>query len=206
MIKTLTRSLILLCLPLAAFAAEFKAGEHYQVLESEASKTDKVTEFFSFYCPHCFKLEPIVGALESSLPEGVPLEKSHVNFLRIDKAAQNRLTSAYLIAQQEGKGEEVAAAIFNSIHMQREPLQTQESVEQLLANVGISAEKYAMLSSSMPVISGEQAAIAAQEKFTKLGALTGVPTIIVNDKYKVQVHTLRSQQELNELVKHLLEK
>lgn len=206
MIKTLKRSLILLCLPLAAFAADFKAGEHYQVLETQASSSDKVTEFFSFYCPHCYKLEPVVGALKSSLPDGVPLEKSHVNFLRIDKAAQNRLTTAYLVAEQEGKGEQVAAAIFDSIHRLREPLQTQEAVEKLLTSQGISAERFAMLASSMPVLTGEKDAVESQDAFTKIGALTGVPTIIVNDKYKVLVHTMKSQQELNELVNHLLEK
>ena len=206
MIKTLTRSLLLLCLPFAALAADFKAGEHYQVLETEASETDKVTEFFSFYCPHCYKLEPVVGALKSALPEGVPLEKSHVNFLRIDKAAQNRLTTALAIAEQEGKAEQVAAAIFDSIHRQREPLQTQESVDTLMTSQGIGAERYTMLASSMPVIASEKAAIEAQEKYTKMGALTGVPTIIVNGKYKVHIPAMSSQQELNELVNYLLEK
>ncbi|MBS3797240.1 thiol:disulfide interchange protein DsbA/DsbL [Pseudoalteromonas sp. BDTF-M6] len=206
MIKTLTRSLLLLCLPVAAWAADFKAGEHYQVLDTKASESDKVTEFFSFYCPHCYRLEPAVDALKDALPKDVPLIKSHVNFLRLDKAAQNRLTTAYLIAEQEGKGDQVAAAIFKSIHLQREPLQSQQAVEKLLAEQGISAERYAMLSTSMPVLAGEKAALEAQEAYTKAGALTGVPTIIVNDKYKVHVHTVKSQQELNELVNHLLEK
>ncbi|KJY97966.1 MULTISPECIES: thiol:disulfide interchange protein DsbA/DsbL [Pseudoalteromonas] len=206
MIKTLKYSLLLLCLPVAAWAADFKAGEHYQVLEAEASEADKVTEFFSFYCPHCFKLEPIVGALEESLPEGVPLVKSHVNFLRIDKDAQNRLTRAYLVAKEEGKDAEVAQAIFDSIHRQREPLQTQESVEALLAEQGIDAQRFAMLAASEPVVNGEKEAVDDQTTYSKLGALTGVPTLIVNDKYKVHVHKVASQQELNELVNYLLEK
>ena len=203
MIKTLKYSL-LLCLPVAAWAADFKAGEHYQVLEAEASEDDKVTEFFSFYCPHCFKLAPIVGALEESLPEGVPLVKSHVNFLRIDKDAQNRLTRAYLVAKEEGKDAEVAQAIFDSIHRQREPLQTQESVEALLAEQGIDAQRFAMLAASEPVVNGEKEAVDDQTTYS-VGALTEANTI-VNDKYKVHVHKVASQQELNELVNYLLEK
>ena len=38
MLKKLKLSLLLLCLPFAAMAADFKAGEHYDVLKIEKSK------------------------------------------------------------------------------------------------------------------------------------------------------------------------
>ncbi len=47
---------------------------------------------------------------------------------------------------------------------------------------------------------------ANQEKYSKIGALTGVPTFIVNDKYVVNIRAVRSQQEFNDLVAYLLEK
>ena len=43
-----------------------------------------------------------------------------------------------------------------------------------------------------------------QQKYSDMGALTGVPTFIVNDKYKINLNTIKSQQMLDELVEFLL--
>lgn len=206
MIKKLITSLFVLCLPLAVFAADYDNGEYYDTLDVDATDAPIVTEFFSYYCPHCAKLEPAVLALEKSLPEGATLEKNHVNFLRIDRDAQNRLTQAYLIAKEQGKAHQASDAIFKSIHAQREPLQTEESVIKLLANVGIEPPQYAMLSASEEVTKGVENAIAKQNKYVQLGALTGVPTLIVKDKYKIKMQAITSQEDLNQLVQHLLKK
>ena len=67
----------MLMLSLSAHAAQFKEGEHYKVLDLEASKKPVVTEFFSFYCPHCNTFEPIIQQLKKQLPEGARLQKNH---------------------------------------------------------------------------------------------------------------------------------
>lgn len=56
----------MLMLSLSAHAAQFKEGEHYKVLDLEVSKKPLVTEFFSFYCPHCNTLNQLSSSLKSS--------------------------------------------------------------------------------------------------------------------------------------------
>lgn len=205
MLKKLKLSLLLLCLPFAALAADFKAGDQYTVLDIEKSNTPQVTEFFSFYCPHCFKFEPVAKALEKSLPAGAEFVKSHVNFLGgLSPQVQSNLSYAYIIAKQNGKGEQVADQIFKSIHVQRAPLDNIKDVKQLLELNGIDNAKFDQEIASMPVIAAERAMQDKQNKFSKLGALTGVPTFIVNDKYKININTIKSQQQLDELVAFLL--
>ncbi|MDB2355684.1 MULTISPECIES: thiol:disulfide interchange protein DsbA/DsbL [unclassified Pseudoalteromonas] len=205
MLKKLKLSLLLLCLPFAALAADFKAGDQYTVLDIEKSSTPQVTEFFSFYCPHCFKFEPVAKALEKSLPSGAEFVKSHVNFLGgLSPQVQSNLSYAYIIAKQNGKGEQVADQIFKSIHVQRAPLDNIKDVKQLLELNGIDNAKFDQEIASMPVIAAERAMQDKQKKFSKLGALTGVPTFIVNDKYKININTIKSQQQLDELVAFLL--
>lgn len=55
-------------LPLTACAqegtAKWKEGTHYTVLDEEATKKPVITEFFSFWCPHCFQFEPIVKQIK----------------------------------------------------------------------------------------------------------------------------------------------
>ena len=58
----------------------------------------------------------------------------------------------------------------------------------------------------MPVIAAEKLMQDEQERFSKAGALSGVPTFIVSDKYKVNTNSLKSQEQFNALVKHLLAK
>jgi thiol:disulfide interchange protein DsbA len=206
MLKKLTLSLLLLCLPFAAMAADFKAGEHYDVLKIEKSKTSQVTEFFSFYCPHCFKFEAVAKAMEKSLPAGTEFVKNHVNFLGgLAPEVQSNLSYAYIIAKQHNKGEQVADQMFDSIHIKRAPLNNIKDVKALLAVNGIDSDTFDKDIASMPVIAAEKAMQDKQNKFSQMGALTGVPTFIVNDKYKININTIKSQEQLDELVAFLLQ-
>jgi thiol:disulfide interchange protein DsbA len=79
-----------------------------------------------------------------------------------------------------------------------------KDVKALLATNGISNDVFDAEIASMPVISAEKAMQDKQQKYSDMGALTGVPTFIVNDKYKINLNTIKSQQMLDELVEFLL--
>ncbi|MGO3424233.1 MAG: thiol:disulfide interchange protein DsbA/DsbL [Pseudoalteromonas distincta] len=205
MLKKLKLSLLLLCLPFAALAAQFEVDNQYTVIDVDKSKSPQVTEFFSFYCPHCFKFEAVAKAIEKGLPEGAEFIKNHVNFLGgVSPQAQSNLSFAYLIAKQHGQAQSISDQIFKSIHVQRAPLTEMKDVKKLLEVNGIDSATFDQEIASMPVISAEQAMQNKQNKYSKLGALTGVPTFIVNDKYKINLNTIKNQKELDELVAFLL--
>ncbi|MEJ6475995.1 thiol:disulfide interchange protein DsbA/DsbL [Pseudoalteromonas piscicida] len=207
MLKKLRIALIALCLPVVAMASDFTEGEHYTTLTTEQSKDQKVTEFFSFYCPHCFRFEPIAKAIEQNLPEGAHFEKSHVNFLRgVPAETQSNLSYAYIIAEQEGKANLIAEKIFHAIHLEGNKLLEIKDLKTLMELNGISAKQFDQAVTSMPVISAENKMLEAQEKFSDAGALTGVPTFIVNDKYRIEMKGLKSQAQLDELIAYLLKK
>ncbi len=199
--------LVLALASLSAKAADFVAGTHYQEVAVDKSDAKVVTEFFSFYCPHCYNFEPVAKALKAQLPADATFKRNHVNFLGgVSKEAQTRLSLAFLVADSLGKGEAVAASIFAAIHQDRQRLDTEAAVLGLLANQGIDEKTYKGNVASMMVTSAAADYEANQEKYSKIGALTGVPTFIVNDKYVVNIRAVRSQQEFNDLVAYLLEK
>ncbi|MBE0358032.1 thiol:disulfide interchange protein DsbA/DsbL [Pseudoalteromonas aliena] len=205
MLKKIKLSLLLLCLPFAAFAAQFEIDNQYTVIDVEKSSTAQVTEFFSFYCGHCFKFEPVAKAIEKNLPDGVVFIKNHVNFLGgVSPQTQSNLSFAYLIAKKHGQAHNIAEQIFKSIHIQGAPLTEIKDVKKLLEINGIDSNTFDSDIASMPIISAERALQDKQNKYSALGALTGVPTFIVNDKYKININTIKSQTELDELVKFLL--
>jgi thiol:disulfide interchange protein DsbA len=96
--------------------------------------------------------------------------------------------------------------MFASIHQQGEQFTDINKLKKLFEINGISSKQFDSAITSMPVIAAERNMQDAQNKFSKAGALTGVPTFIVNDKYKVDTSKLKSQAQFNELVKYLLEK
>ncbi|WP_372761639.1 thiol:disulfide interchange protein DsbA/DsbL [Pseudoalteromonas sp.] len=205
MLKKLKLSLLLICLPFAALAANFEADNQYTVINVEKSSSPQVTEYFSFYCPHCFQFEPVAKAIEANLPDGAVFIKNHVNFLGgVSPESQSNLSLAYLVAKKHGQEDLITEKIFNSIHVQRAPLTDIKDLKQLLALNGIDNETFNQDIASLPIISAERAMQEKQQKYSKLGALTGVPTFIVNDKYKINLNTIKSQAELDELVTFLL--
>ena len=87
----------------SAIPLRFEEGKHYEVVGKIASATPNVTEYFSFYCPHCYKFEGIVRSLEESLPKGVKFKKSHVDFMRsASPETQRALSRAMVVGEKNG--------------------------------------------------------------------------------------------------------
>jgi hypothetical protein len=41
-------------------AAQFTLGEHYIEVEGTQTSSPEIRAFFSFYCPHCYRSEPLM--------------------------------------------------------------------------------------------------------------------------------------------------
>lgn len=193
-----------------ADAAKFVAGEHFEVVAEKATSKPEVKEFFSFYCGHCFAFEPFANNLSKNLPKGVELEKVHVDFLpAASPEMQNALSRAYVVGKNAGQGEQVAAMIFNYIHRQRATFNTDHDIRSLLLVNDFDATTFDNTFNSMPVLSAAAKMKEQQMFWVANKALTGVPTIIVNGKYKLKYDKLNQENfevELQQLVSYLLAK
>lgn len=180
-------------------------GKHYEVISKQISAEPNVTEFFSFYCPHCYQFEFVAKNLTKALPEGVSFDKSHVDFLRsAPQAIQHGLTRAMLAAEKMGAKDKVVDAIFTNIHQQRMQFNSEEDILRIFTQVGLDAAKAKQLMDSKIVLDAANGMKATQEKLSQTGALRGVPMLVVNDKYKVLPGELRSMQDYQSLVAYLL--
>ena len=66
----------------SAIPLRFEEGKHYDIISQNASDKAVLTEYFSFYCPHCYRFEAAVAQIKPALPNGIEFEKSHVDFMR----------------------------------------------------------------------------------------------------------------------------
>lgn len=192
----------LFLLPLTVHATDFKEGKHYTVVSQVATAQPEVSEFFSFYCPHCYKFEPLIKNIQKELPESVKVKKNHVNFLGKDMGP--KLTHAYAAAQLLGKEDEVASIIFQQIHVKNKRYYKDEDILAVFVQAGISeADAKSALAANNFSTNG----IASQMKRnTENFKIRGVPTLIINGKYQVKTGSVKSEKEFIELVKFLTTK
>ncbi|AMG30633.1 thiol:disulfide interchange protein DsbA/DsbL [Grimontia hollisae] len=185
-------------LAFSAQAARFEAGEDYQVLDLPKSDTPTVTEFFSFYCPHCFQSQPLMEALKENTPDNTSFTKNHVSFMGGNMGSA--LSKAYATAMMLDVEDKIVPVIFNRIHLMQKPPRNQEELRQLFIDEGVDAEKFDGTYNSF-------AANAMANRFDKAfsdSGLRGVPAVIVNGKYHVTPKTIKTKEDYFALVNFLL--
>ena len=207
--KLLSVIALTLLLPFAA-QAKFEQGKHYEVISEQKTAKPEVKEYFSFYCGGCNAFEPVAQSIAKKLPEGTEFKKVHVDFIRAaSPELQNALARAYLVAKSQGKGDQVASAIFNQIHRNRAPFSNENEIRSLVLIHDIDADTYDKAMKSFSVRGAANQMKKEQDELSEKRILTGVPMLVVNGKYKINNAALdkrNMEAELQELVSYLLQK
>ncbi|MDA0145688.1 MAG: thiol:disulfide interchange protein DsbA/DsbL [Vibrio toranzoniae] len=190
----------LIMLSLSAHAAKFNEGEHYKVLDLEASKKPLVTEFFSFYCPHCNSFEPIIQQLKQQLPADAKLQKNHVSFMGGNMGMPMSKAYATMIALKVE--DKMVPVMFNRIHNMNKPPRDEAELRQIFLDEGIDAKKFDAAYNGFAVDS----MVRRFDKAFKDSGLSGVPAVVVNNRYLIDAQGISSLDEYFELVNFLLKK
>lgn len=196
--KKLFALVVTLMVSLSAHAAQFSQGQHYKVLDLEPSKKPTVTEFFSFYCPHCHSMEPIIQQLKAQLPEDARLLKSHVSFMGGNMGLSMSKAYATMVALKVE--DKMTPVMFNRIHNMRKAPKNDEELRQMFLDEGVDAKKFDAAFNGFAVDS----MVRRFDKQFKDSGLTGVPAVVVNNKYLVEAGSISSIDEYFALVNYLL--
>lgn len=198
-------SLILL-VPLQACAQEkWREGTHYNVIAEQATEKKEVMEFFSFWCPHCFKFEPIVKNIKAKLADDVQFKKVHVNFMRFtSQAIQDDVTKAMMIARELKKAEELNQAIFKYIHVSRSSITGINDLKNIFVVNGVEPEDFDKMMSSFGVNSRLKMNNKAVQDYRK--HVSSVPNFIVNGKFQATFTRDMGQDDIVDLIVYLSNK
>ncbi|MBC8655670.1 thiol:disulfide interchange protein DsbA/DsbL [Vibrio parahaemolyticus] len=196
------KKLLALCstllLAFSAHAAQFEEGKHYKVLDVEKATKPTVTEFFSFYCPHCYKFESVIENLKQALPKEARFEKVHVAFMGADMAVP--MAKSYATMVSLGVEDKMVPAMFAQIHQKRQVPKNEDELKKVFTDNGVDGNKFDAAYNSFAVSSMQK----RFDKQFKESTLTGVPGVVVNNKYIVIPNEVRSYAEYSELVNYLL--
>ncbi|MCK5818945.1 MAG: thiol:disulfide interchange protein DsbA/DsbL [Psychromonas sp.] len=190
----------LVLLPLFTQASEFKEGVNYKVINQPETAQPQVMEFFSYYCPHCYRFQPIIAKLKASLGKKVSFKQNHIDFLGGAMGAQ--LTRALAAAQILEVEDKFTSLVFDTLHVKHQQINGEKGILELFAKLNISPAK-----AKGALESFSSAGIASQMKRnTEKFKINGVPTLIVNGKYQVITGSVNNVKDLIGLVEYLTHK
>ena len=185
-----------------AQAEEYVAGRHYEILDSPSVTRDpskvEVVEVFWFGCNHCYALESYILPWKKTLPKDVDFWKSHATWNPTLKIHARLFYSAKAL----GIEDKIIPGAFTAIQREGRFLTGNSELEYFFKGFGVEKEKYLSVSNSFGVNNAVKQADNRMRQWT----ITGVPTLIVNGKYKVSGTREVGTDRLLDVVDFLIEK
>lgn len=205
--RLLTSTLLVLLLPTAASAENYRAGEQYTRLDMPVASVPAVVEFFSFYCGHCYQFAETyhVGrTVSQTLPKGTKLAKYHIS--QMGKLG-DELTEAWSIAMVMGIEHRIEGPLFDELQV-KHGINSEEDIQRVFAAAGVNSAVYENTRHSMLVIG----LIAKQNEAVKALGVSAIPSLYVFGKYKIVNAGMASQsiggyaKEYASVVRYLLDR
>ena len=178
--KKILLSLLLVTSGLA-YSFEPVLGRDYSLLENPLpTKQDgkvEVLEIFWYGCGHCYAMESKIKACNKTTPEYVSFKKMPVTWGPV-----HRLHAAmFYTIESIGSEQDLHAAVFSTMHNERNILSSEQAVTRFFGKVGVSSSDLSKYLNSFGVKQRVNRAV----ELTKQLRVDSVPMIIVDGKYKV---------------------
>lgn len=174
-------ALIGIAMSFGAAAANYTEGKEYTDIKQPVQNLPQVLEFFSFYCPHCYQFENVYKVpqtVEKNLPEGVKMERYHVDFLG---PLGSNLTQAWAVAMVLKVEDKVTPVLFEGIQ-KTQSINTPADIRNAFVKAGVSGDEYDAALNSFVV----KSLVAKQQNAAQDLKLRGVPAMFVDGKYQVR--------------------
>jgi thiol:disulfide interchange protein DsbA len=188
---------------LTAQAAEpIEAGKQYVELKSAVPVSEpgkiEVVEMFWYGCPHCYAFEPVINPWVEKLP-------ADVHFVRIPALfggpwdAHGQL---FITLDTMGVEHKVHTAVFDAIQKGGKRLTDPNDMAEFVATLGVDKTKFLETFNSFAV----KGKIAQYKELAKKYEITGVPTMIVNGKYRFDLGTAGGPEQALQVADQLIAK
>ena len=158
----------------------------------------EVVELFWYGCPHCYAFEPVVNPWAEKLP-------SDVNFVRLPAmfgGPWDAHGQMFLALEAMGVEHKVHAAVFNAIQKEGKRLTDKKDMADFLATQGVDKAKFLQTFDSF-AIKGQ---IVKAKELAKKYEISGVPTMVVDGKYRFDLGTAGGPEQALNVADQLIAK
>ncbi|MBU2478449.1 MAG: thiol:disulfide interchange protein DsbA/DsbL [Gammaproteobacteria bacterium] len=162
---------------------------------SDASKIE-VVEMFWYGCSHCYHLEPLLSKWVS----GIPSDVVFVRMPAILGPSWEILARGYYTAELLGVLDKIHAPLFNAIHEGKQKINNEDDLAKFFVAQGIDEKQFRDTIKSF----GVAAKLNRSKQMTQRYGITGVPSLIVNGKYRTSAGDAGGQEQMLVVVDKLI--
>jgi thiol:disulfide interchange protein DsbA len=185
-----------------AQAATYKEKIHYERVQPPQPTTtgDKieVVEMFWYGCPHCNNLEPYVNRWLKKMPKNVQF----VRIPAIFRPSWELHARAFYTAEILGVLDKTHDAMFAAIHKLRQRMDSEKAIMDFFAKHGVSNDDFKRVFHSFAV----EAKVRRAKDMSQRYGIDGVPSLIVNGKYRTSARLAGGAANIFKVVNYLVEK
>ncbi|MCA1780481.1 MAG: thiol:disulfide interchange protein DsbA/DsbL [Xanthomonadaceae bacterium] len=179
---------------------EFVEGVHFVRLDKPVPTVDpdkiEVIEAFSYGCPYCFELEPLIMRWEHEVPSYVDFRRLHA----VWNEPMRLYAQAFYAAILMGIIDRVHVATFNAVQIEQRRLASPRAFADFVAEKGHDRDEYIRHFGS----SETRQAVKSSEQRVELYGISGVPQFIVNGKYRVDPARADGREAMLDVVNFLV--
>lgn len=191
---------ILFSVSLISHGADFVAGKDYEVLNKANKNSHQVvniTEFFSFGCPWCFRVEPAVD-------HWVEQHKNDIRFKKIPVVFNKDweyYAKAYYAAEALSLNSTINPALFKAILTDKTSLNNDQAMIDFFVKQGVTPEIAKSAFTQSPSI---ELSIKHGLALMARDHITAVPAFVVNGQYKTDLQMAKTEERLFEILDFLI--
>lgn len=194
--------LIFVFIPGLCSAQDFIEGKDYLLLGNVSAKPSTkvtVTEFFSYGCPWCYRLEPHIQQWLSHQGNNISFNRVPVVFNR----DWTYYAKAYYAGNLLGLGKQFDETMFKAIQVDKKNLSNVTQMINFLMQQGVNKDtaESAVQHSTMIDLK-----MANANQLMGQYHINAVPAIIINGQYKVDLQMAQSIDRLFQIMDYLVAK
>lgn len=194
-----------LIVPMAMCQAQteqYRAGVDYELLPQAIRTANpnkiEVNEVFHYGCIHCFNFEKTIHPWAENLDEDVDFQRTPA----IWQSALEPYARAYYSAKLLKVLDKTHVALFEAIHVDRQPIRSEQDLTEFFGQQGVDEAKFSKVYNSFGVNS-----MIEQAKARAIGYRTqGTPEIVINGKYRVTTRMSKNFDGMLKVATFLIEK
>lgn len=162
----------------------------------------EVVELFWYGCPHCFRFEPDLKEWLAKKPDNVVFYRVPAVFNPSWELHARAYYTAKTLGLYDGNKTAFHDAFFDEIHEKKKRLNNKKDLQTFFARFGISTEDFNNTFDSFAVNTKVNRAAALSKRYQ----LQGVPSVIVNGKYRTDGPMAGGRKGIIKVLNFLIEK
>ena len=154
-----------------------------------------VVEFFWYGCPHCYAFEPYLQKWLKTKPD-------YIKFVRVPGILKSQwvpFAKAYFTAEKLGVVDRIHERLFDAIHKQKRKFPDDNAIRDFFVEQGVDGKEFSRIYHSREISDMVRQAYETQREFR----IASVPTLIINDKYRLNLAVAHSFPNMLKLVDRL---